>query len=389
MNLHYISNARIPSERANTLQTMKMCEAFARAGAKVTLFHPYRVQPKAMKAITDVFAHFGVEKNSFTIRRLPALDLLPAAEKTGIGAAARGAFLLQTWTYTAIAVPLIAMMEKGVVFTREIFAAAALAPIRRARGLKVLYEAHTLPNTKLSPVLRSVDGVVCVSEGLGTQLREAGAKRVLVAPNGVDLARFENLPTRAEARARLGWDARPVAAYTGQLFAWKGVATLAAAAARLPGVRVLLIGGTGKELEDYRAKAKTCPNLEVAGQLPPAEIPLRLRAADVLVLPNTSQDKESREHTSPLKLFEYMASGTPVAASDLPSIREIATPENSRLFPPDDPVALAAAVTWLLEHPGEAADLAERAREDVQKRTWINRARAVLEFAKGRPLDGV
>jgi len=381
-HLHYISNARIPSERANTLQTMKMCEAFALAGATVTLFHPYRVQPKAMKEIRDVFAHYGVRKDAFEIRRLPALDLLPAAEKTGIGLAARGAFLLQTWTYTAIAVPVIAAMKKGVVFTREIFAAAALIPLRTARGLKLIYEAHTLPNRKLFPVLRGVDGVACVSEGLGSQLREIGVRNVLVAPNGVDLSRFENLPSKAEARAHLGWDARSVAAYTGQLFAWKGVATLADAAPLMPGVRVLMIGGTGKELEEYRARAKKIPNLEVAGQIPPSEVPLRARAADVLVLPNTSQDKESREHTSPLKLFEYMASGTPVAASDLPSVREIATAANCRLFPPDDPPALAAAVTWLLDHPAEAARLATRAREDVQKRTWLNRAKAILEFAR-------
>lgn len=382
MNLHYVSNARIPSERANTLQTMRMCEAFAEAGAKVTLLHPYRMQPKAMKAVKDVWGFYGVKKDAFRIRRVPALDLLPAAEKTGIGAAARGAFLLQTWTYTAIAVPMIALMKKGVVFTREIFAAAALATIARARGLKVIYEAHTLPNRKLYPVLRSVAGVACVSKGLGDELKEIGVKRVLVAPNGVDLSRYEGLPSRADARASLGWDERPVAAYTGQLFAWKGVATFADAAALLPGVRCLMIGGTGKELEEYREKAKKIPNLEVAGQIPPSEVPLRARAADVLVLPNTSQDKESREHTSPLKLFEYMASGTPVAASDLPSIREIANASNSRIVPPDDPRALAAGIRWLLDHPREAAKLAERARKDVEGRTWLARARSILEFAE-------
>jgi glycosyltransferase involved in cell wall biosynthesis len=379
--LYYISNTRIPSERANTLQTMKTCEAFAAEGAALTLFHPWRVQSKAMKAVKDVWAHYGIAKDAFRLKKVPALDLLPAAEATGIGAAAKGAFLLQTWTYAAVAVPLIATMKSGLVFTREIYAAAALLPVRRARGLKVIYEAHTLPNKRLHRVLRQVDGVVCVSQGLAEQVREAGAKRVLVAPNGVDVTRFEGLPSRAKARKEIGWDARPVAAYTGQLFKWKGVATFAEAAALMPDVRCVMIGGVGAELEEYRALAAKTPNLEVPGQLPPSEIPIRARAADVLVLPNTRHDKESREHTSPLKLFEYMASGTPVAASDLPSVREIATGENARLFEPDDPKALVAAVRWLLDHPEKAEALAARAKADVASRTWRHRARAILEFA--------
>ncbi|NUN48480.1 MAG: glycosyltransferase [Candidatus Brocadiae bacterium] len=378
--VHYISNARLPSERANTLQTMRMCEAFSRAGTEVTLFHPWRKQSGALKT-ADIWDHYGVARDAFAIRRLPALDLLPAAERTGIGAAAKGAFLLQTWTYTAIAVPVVAALPHGLVFTREIFIAAALAPLCRARGLPLLYECHTLPNPRLFPALRLVDGVLCVSETLAAQVREAGARHVLTAPNGVDLARYGNLPTRAEARRTLGWDARPVAAYTGQLFTWKGVGTLIEAARRIPGVRVMLIGGSGRELAEARERAREIPNLEVVGQIPPSDVPLRTRAADVLVLPNTAKDTQSREHTSPLKLFEYFASGTPVVASDLPSVRDIAHPGNARLVAPDDPAALADAITWSLEHPGPAAALAERARADVESRTWLRRAQDILRFA--------
>ena len=70
-------------------------------------------------------------------------------------------------------------------------------------------------------------------------------------------------------------------------------------------------------------------------------------------------------------------------SSDVESLmEEIATARNCRLFPPDEPKALAAAVTWILEHPAEAARLAAQARDDVRKRTWENRARAILAFAE-------
>lgn len=381
MNLHYISNARLPSERANTLQTMWMCEAFAAAGAETTLLHPWRAQTKAMKAVKDLWAHYGVKRDAFRITRVPALDFLPAAEKSGIPGAAKAAFLLQTWTYTALAVPLVAALRPGLVFTREIYAAGAILPLRHAGGFKVIYEAHTLPNRRLFPILRQVDGVVAVSQGLVEQIREAGAKKILLAPNGVDLRRFENLPSRAEARAALGWDGRPVAAYVGQLLAWKGVDTFAAAAKHAPEVRFVAIGGSGRDLEAFRGSIASSPNAEAVGQVPPGDVPLRLRAADVLVLPNTARDKESREHTSPLKLKEYFASGTPVVASDLPSIREMANERNCRLVPPDDPLKLAEGIRSLIGHRGEAEALARRARADVDEFTWLNRAKRILEFA--------
>ena len=83
----------------------------------------------------------------------------------------------------------------------------------------------------------------------------------------------------------------------------------------------------------------------------------------------------------PLKLFEYMAAGVPILATDLPSIREVLRHgENAWLIPPGDPKALAEGIRHLLENPELARRLAERARGDVQKYTWKHRAETILRL---------
>ncbi|KKS24991.1 MAG: Glycosyl transferase group 1 [Candidatus Jorgensenbacteria bacterium GW2011_GWF2_41_8] len=56
----------------------------------------------------------------------------------------------------------------------------------------------------------------------------------------------------------------------------------------------------------------------------------------------------SEKHTSPLKLFEYMASGRPIVASDLLSLREILTEQEAIFFKPDDPLDLALKIKEIL-----------------------------------------
>jgi glycosyltransferase involved in cell wall biosynthesis len=84
---------------------------------------------------------------------------------------------------------------------------------------------------------------------------------------------------------------------------------------------------------------------------------------------------------SPLKLFETMACGLPVVASDLPAIRDVVRDgENGLLFAQGDAGALAAALRRLRDDPGLRARLGERGRRDVQRYAWPERARRILAF---------
>ncbi|MEK7179313.1 MAG: glycosyltransferase, partial [Patescibacteria group bacterium] len=88
----------------------------------------------------------------------------------------------------------------------------------------------------------------------------------------------------------------------------------------------------------------------------------------------------SRNDTSPIKLFEYMASGRPIVASSLPSIREILNEQNAFLVQPDNPEDLKRGIEKALGDAAVARQCAARAREDVRPYTWEKRAEAMLGF---------
>ena len=118
--------------------------------------------------------------------------------------------------------------------------------------------------------------------------------------------------------------------------------------------------------------------VHVIGFQPREQIPGLLMSSDVLVLPNSAKPKISSHYTSPLKLFQYMASGVPIVASDLPSIREILTDEMVFWFTPDDARSLAQQITYVLERKEESRQQAALAREAVKKYTWDARTDAIL-----------
>jgi glycosyltransferase involved in cell wall biosynthesis len=205
----------------------------------------------------------------------------------------------------------------------------------------------------------------------------------------VNLDRYNGL-TKENARTRLATSDKrfaigdkQLAIYTGHLYEWKGASVFAEAAAQLENVRALIVGGTEEDVRRLRAEVseRGWKNVEVIGYVAPDQIPFYQVAADVVVLPNSAKSEISRLHTSPLKLFEYMASGTPIIASDLPSLREVLRDnENAILVEADEAKALANGIKKILDDRPLADRLAAAARKDVEAMTWAARAESVIRF---------
>jgi glycosyltransferase involved in cell wall biosynthesis len=124
------------------------------------------------------------------------------------------------------------------------------------------------------------------------------------------------------------------------------------------------------------------------GWLPPASVAAELARAHALILPNT-RTHISERYTSPLKLFEYLAAGRPIIASDLAALREVLREDdNALLVEPGSPSAMAAALRRVIGDQTLASGLARRAFDEAAYYGWATRAQridVVLDVARAQP----
>lgn len=366
MKIQYITNVRMPTEKAHGIQIAKACEAFARKGHEVTLMVPKRHNP-----ITESpFTYYGVERN-FTIRTIAALDTVRWGK---IG------FLIQTISF-ACSVLFIAN-KKELIYGRD---ERVLAVLLFFGAKKVVWESHDAVWGRVAAyVVKRARAVVVVTQSAKDFYTEQGVaeEQILNIPNGVDLAAFAHSETKEVAQARLGIPQdKKIVLYIGRLDGWKGSETLLEASTQLSDtIRVVIIGGESAQLAHVEARY---PHVIFLGYRPYRELAHNQAAADVLVVPNTAKDKTSVRFTSPLKLLAHLASGRPVIASDLPALRELGG-EAVLYVPPDSPQALGAAIERLLQDETLAGRLVEEAGKRVSGYDWGIRAERILSFITPR-----
>jgi glycosyltransferase involved in cell wall biosynthesis len=205
-------------------------------------------------------------------------------------------------------------------------------------------------------------------------------EKIFVEPNAVDIKSFEVHDSEHALRKKFNIEGfSRIVLYTGHLYEWKGVNTLGNAAKLLPkNVGVVFVGGTDKDVERFRLLYGTVSNVRIIGQRPHTEIPLWQSVADILVLPNSGKSMLSSHYTSPMKLFEYMASGKPIVASRISSITEHLDDTCAVLISPDQEVKLAGAIKKLIADPSLCDTLGKSAHIRGENYTWEARAKRIL-----------
>lgn len=381
MRVLYFADIRLPLERANGIQSMETCRALAGRGHAVTLV----ARPDTHVPPRDPFAYYGIE-------RLDRFRIEPAPVK--------GPALARRFGYLAFALGrAMGRARADVLFTRDLGVAALFARTPRTARPPLVYESHgyapdvarelpalistarTASARKLARlagqealVWREASGYVTITKALADLMttRFGSRDNLAVVADGVRLPASRTWQPPPAA-------AEPIVGYAGHLYAWKGVDVLLEALARTPNVRGLIVGGHESEADLPRVRARAhdlgiADRVEFTGLVAPPLVAAQLARANMLILPNLPT-AISTAFTSPLKLFEYMAAGRPIIASDLPAIREVLQDEvNALLVGAGDADALAAAIRRLAGDAGLATRLARAAYEAVSGYTWDRRA---------------
>ncbi len=216
------------------------------------------------------------------------------------------------------------------------------------------------------------------------ELLSLSQAHILCEPNAVDIQEFDIAVSRDEAREKLNLPLdKKIVVYTGHLYSWKGVDTLALAAQKLSReYLVVFVGGNSEDVQHFRETYGNISNIVIAGFRPHHEIPLWQKAADVLVLPNTAKEDISKYYTSPMKLFEYAASKRPIVASRIPSITELVDDTRALLVEPDNARELAQNILRVGTDTALGDGRSKIAYTWVLEHTWEKRAERIIDFMK-------
>lgn len=385
MEILYIANARIPTNKANGKQIMKTCEALAKTGHRVELLLPNRKQEPKFRDI-DPFKFYGIPK-SFSVSHFCNFDFIGLTGSLPAKIALLIYFLQEVSFVFTVIIQRARTFKGKIIYTRCLTAAVILKAVTDGR---VFYEAHDISAGALMRKLyfllvSSLDGLVVISEGLEKKFAAGGISRIAVIPGSVDAEEIARI-NRSTARRKFNLGSNKMVVYTGRLTEPKGVYTLIAAAEKVlateKNIVFYLVGdSTENDLRNLRRQANGENNIKLVGPVAQHEYFIYQRAADVLVLPGSALFDNPREYSSPLKLFEYLASGVPMVATNVPANTSILTHEiTAYLVEPDNSKELARGIMTLLSDRKLARTISKNASRESRKYTWETRAEKIIKF---------
>jgi 1,2-diacylglycerol 3-alpha-glucosyltransferase len=201
--------------------------------------------------------------------------------------------------------------------------------------------------------------------------------QVTVLPTGIDLKSYENL-NREQLRLRYGWETNRVLISVGRLAKEKNWDTLLEAAApvmrRHADIRLVILGEgpERKELQELASNLSIAAQVDLIGEIHPAEVPQYLTAADVFCFASVTE-------TQGLVTLEAMAAGLPVAAVDATGTGDAVEQDRQGFLTENNSTALTAAIEHLLQDQDLRQRFGQAARQRAQTFGIRNLSKKLLD----------
>ena len=384
MQIKYLADARIPTEKAHGFSMTKMCSEFAARGVDVELVIP----PRSRKEHGSVFSYYDLPE-TFAVRQLR----IPDAYRIAI-IPRKLAFYLQAVLYLLAVVFLYGLRpgKQYVVYTRHAHVAYVMSFF-----CTVYWESNDIFSEKksawLARIVRCVSGLIVVNEILQQKYMETYGvpkERIVVARCAADVARFDaEQRTQSELRAALSLPTNAfIIGYIGKFHTnnqEKGVEFLVQSLGSIADTDVHLccVGGEQKDIDRVSALAKTHgveDRVHLIQHVGRADVVAYMKSFDVVAMP-FPWTYHYAYRMSPIKMFEYMAAQRPIIATDLPTITEVLRhKESAFIIAPNSAEEFVQAVRTLKENQDLCTRMSAQAYEDVAQFTWKRRAQRVHEY---------
>jgi glycosyltransferase involved in cell wall biosynthesis len=304
-----------------------------------------------------------------------------------IGEHRRRLFHPSTWVCKYY-VPMHLARHAGVVHTLD----WNLVKTAIALGIPVIYEREHYPDHHYDPQIVQhplFQVAVTVAEPIRARMVQQGMppEKIVQLPLGYNQSFVMRSPHAAAWRQRLlPPQRRHLGVYAGGLYRFKGVDLLLQVAEAMPQVQFVFAGGNEAQVAAYQAKGRSLANVKFLGYLPQQELSPLLQAADAVLHPHCSG--EAATFTSPLKFFDYLASGTPIVATEIPPLMEFkGAPAPIGWCRPDDPIQFQQQLkNTLAQYPYRSEGYPARP-DFLQRFSWEARLQKILEHVEPSILE--
>ena len=337
MNVLHLYRPRLPSSRAQSIQVLRTCHALASRGHKVTLFADRGAQPALLWEQMGLRPHPNLHLHVAPVRH------------AGLAGIWFRHMLSRWWNGTP-----------GIVLARDKRRLLQAIQKHGIQNHRVVLEAHELdslqPNGQVNPECHALEATClqaadAIMTNCGGTLSAWQEHHSIEIPHRVchNASHIESLVPMSDSEGVL---------VLGSMRTTKGVESILDAASGLR-VHFRWVGGTVQERQKWSHKAQLDAPVEHAN------IQSVLSAARVLVLP-LGNNPFSHRFTSPLKLWDYLATDRPIVAAKTQAVYEICGHSQPGVFfyNPEDIASIQKAIQDALQSPSRVP----------HRRSWTTRA---------------
>lgn len=383
MKIVYITNARLPTEKAHGVQIVKMTEAFSSLNNEVMIISPKRVQ-REISHKTDIFNFYNIQENfkHMLVEFIDPYVYRPFMPK----------FIYRFFSFIVNILWGVKSAKVGSKVKGDLYIFRDNTPFSylfsAIKSKKCVVEFHDIPPFtsrlifKIGLIFSKKTICFAVTRTLSADLRKKlgnlkNLDDIYTLHDGVDLKKFSNNENKKNDV--------PVLTYCGSLSESKGIDLIIQTAKLISNVNFLIVGGLNPELKYYQKVAKDngVKNISFIGQVNYSDVPKLLNESDFLLLPSSASNIKSEKYTSAMKLFEYLSIGKPIIASDIPSNTEILeNNENCLLFKPDNSESFAEQIRLIIQNKQLQKKISTNSIKLASMYSWEERSKIILEKIK-------